>query len=192
MTPGAFGGNERMTLDSGAARPFYGALFGWETEDSLGEGTNDGPVKVGGEAVGGMMALPPECAGMPSAGGVYVTVADVDATARRVEELGGKLLRPPADIPDVGRFCVRQDPQGATLCAIVYRMPRAAGPNATGRSLRCGRRVRPGGGLIRPDAAPAEPGVPGHRWSQRREPGAGVRSGVSGYPDRRGLPGVLR
>jgi predicted enzyme related to lactoylglutathione lyase len=34
MTPGAFGGNERMTPHSGAARPFYGALFGWETEDS--------------------------------------------------------------------------------------------------------------------------------------------------------------
>ena len=120
MTPGAFGGNERMTLDGGAARPFYGALFGWETEDYPSEGMKYVMVKVGGEAVGGMMALPPECAGTPPAWGVYVTVADVGATARRVEELGGKLLRPPADIPDVGRFCVRQDPQGATLCAMQY------------------------------------------------------------------------
>jgi len=38
-----------------------------------------------------------------------------------VEALGGKLLRPPEDIPDIGRFCVLQDPQGATLCAITYR-----------------------------------------------------------------------
>ncbi len=83
MTPGAFGGNELMTPDSGAARPFYGALFGWETEDSPGEGTNDVPVKVGGAAVGEMMAVPPECAGRPPASGVYVTVADVDATARQ-------------------------------------------------------------------------------------------------------------
>ena len=37
-----------------------------------------------------------------------------------VETLGGKLLRPPEDIPDVGRFCVLQDPQGATLCAMQY------------------------------------------------------------------------
>ena len=77
-------------------------------------------VKVGGEAVGGMMAAPPECAGMPPAWGVYVTVDDADAVARRVETLGGKLLRPPQDIPDVGRFCVLQDPQGATLCAMQY------------------------------------------------------------------------
>lgn len=30
-------------------------------------------------------------------------------------------------------------------CAITDRTPRTAGPNATGRSLRCGRRVRPAG-----------------------------------------------
>ena len=79
-------------------------------------------VKVGGEAVGGMMTAPPECAaGMPPAWGVYVTVEDVDATARQVEELGGKLRRPPEDIPGIGRFVVLQDPQGATLCAITYR-----------------------------------------------------------------------
>ena len=47
MTPGAFGGNERMTLDSGAARPFYGALFGWETEDYPSEGINYVMVKLG-------------------------------------------------------------------------------------------------------------------------------------------------
>ncbi|MFZ1830074.1 MAG: hypothetical protein WAW42_15215 [Candidatus Competibacteraceae bacterium] len=45
------------------------------------------------------------------------------AAARQMEALGGKLLRPPEDIPDIGRFCVLQDPQGATLCAITYRQP---------------------------------------------------------------------
>ena len=121
MTHGTLSWNELMTTDVAAARHFYGALFGWETEDYPGEEMNYVLVKVGGEAVGGMMALPPECAGMPPAWGVYVTVADVDATARQVEALGGTLLRPPEDIPGVGRFCVLQDPQGATLCAITYR-----------------------------------------------------------------------
>ncbi|MEJ2703676.1 MAG: VOC family protein [Sedimentisphaerales bacterium] len=64
--------------------------------------------------------MPPECKGMPPTWGVYVTVDDVDAPAARVEQLGGKLLQPPADIPNVGRFCVIQDPQGAALCAITY------------------------------------------------------------------------
>jgi predicted enzyme related to lactoylglutathione lyase len=122
---GALGWNELMTTDVAAAQPFYGALFGWETEDYPVEGMNYVMIKVGGAAVGGRMALPPECAGAPPAWGVYVTVADVDATARQVETLGGKILRPPADIPDGGRFCVRQDPQGATPCAIADRNPRA-------------------------------------------------------------------
>ena len=124
MKQGAFGWNELMTTDITAARSFYGALFGWETEDYPGEGMNYVLVKVGGEPVGGMMALPPECAGLPPRWSVYVTVADVDATARHVEALGGKILRPPADIPEVGRFCVLQDPQGAALCAIRYQEKR--------------------------------------------------------------------
>ena len=123
MKHGAFSWNELMTTDVETARSFYSALFGWETEDYPGEGMNYVLVKVSGEAVGGMMAAPPECAGMPPAWGVYVTVDDVDATARQVETLGGKLLRPPEDIPDIGRFCVLQDPQGATLGAITDRKP---------------------------------------------------------------------
>jgi predicted enzyme related to lactoylglutathione lyase len=121
LQSGAFGWNELMTTDVAAARRFYGALFGWETEDYPGEGASYTLVKVGGEPVGGLMALPPECAGMPPGWSVYVTVEDVDATARQVEALGGKILRPPTDIPNVGRFCVLQDPQGATLSAITYR-----------------------------------------------------------------------
>ncbi len=85
MKHGAFGWNELMTTDVGAARQFYGVLFGWETEDYPVEGMNYVMVKVGGEAVGGIMALPPECEGMPPAWGGYVTVDDVDATARKAD-----------------------------------------------------------------------------------------------------------
>ncbi len=53
--------------------------------------------------------------------GIYVTVSDVDATAKKVGELGGKILFPPTDIPNVGRFCVIQDPQGAVISAITYK-----------------------------------------------------------------------
>ena len=49
-----------------------------------------------------------------------VTVDDVDAVARKAEENGGRILVPPTDIQDVGRFCTFQDPQGAVLCAITY------------------------------------------------------------------------
>jgi predicted enzyme related to lactoylglutathione lyase len=50
-----------------------------------------------------------------------VTVDDVDATARTALQLGGKVLMGPQDIPNVGRFCVIQDPQGAVISAITYK-----------------------------------------------------------------------
>ena len=50
----------------------------------------------------------------------YVTVDDVDATAKNAQQLGGKVLMGPQDIPTVGRFCVIQDPQGAVISAIKY------------------------------------------------------------------------
>jgi hypothetical protein len=60
--------------------------------------------------------------GMPPVWGTYVTVDDVDQTAKTAEKLGGKILMPPTDIPTVGRFCVIQDPQGAVISAITYKM----------------------------------------------------------------------
>lgn len=119
-THGAFSWAELMTTDADKAVAFYSQLFGW-TSDAMDVGT--GPyhvVKVGGAPVGGIMAHPPEAAGMPPMWGSYVTVDDIDATARRCAELGGKVLVGPMDIPTVGRFAVLQDPQGAVINAITY------------------------------------------------------------------------
>jgi len=52
-----------------------------------------------------------------------VTVTDVDATARRAVELGGKVVHGPQDIPGVGRMAVIIDPQGAALNVIAYSQP---------------------------------------------------------------------
>jgi len=59
--------------------------------------------------------------GRPPHWGSYVTVDDVDATARTARDLGGKVLLGPHDIPNVGRFCVIEDPQGAVISAIAYK-----------------------------------------------------------------------
>jgi hypothetical protein len=56
------------------------------------------------------MTMPPAASGLPPCWGVYVTVDDMDATAKLAVEMGGKVLMPPQDIPQVGRFCVLQDP----------------------------------------------------------------------------------
>ncbi|MEO7244684.1 MAG: VOC family protein [Rubrivivax sp.] len=119
-THGAFSWSELTTTDPAAASEFYGSLFGW-TAETMDMGT--GPyrvLKVGAEAIGGIMASPPGAPAMPTRWSAYVTVDDIDATAERCVALGGKLLMPPTDIPTVGRMAILQDPQGATISAITY------------------------------------------------------------------------
>jgi predicted enzyme related to lactoylglutathione lyase len=46
----------------------------------------------------------------------YFASNDVDAHAKKVTDLGGKVLAPPMDIPgSIGRFAIVQDPQGAVF-----------------------------------------------------------------------------
>ncbi len=118
---GAFSWCELMTTDVDAAKAFYTKLFGWNTEEMPMPGMTYTVVKAGGKEVGGIMAIPKEAGGMPPMWHAYVTVDDVDATARTAEQLGGKILMPPTDIPDVGRFSVLQDPQGAMINIIKYK-----------------------------------------------------------------------
>ncbi|MEW6765760.1 MAG: VOC family protein [Pseudomonadota bacterium] len=120
---GAFSWTELMTTDVEAATQFYSRLFGWETEEMSMPDMTYTVVKAGGNGVGGIMPMPADAEGTPPMWGSYVTVDDVDATARTAESLGGKILVPPRDIPEVGRFCVIQDPQGAVISAITYTMP---------------------------------------------------------------------
>jgi len=120
MKHGAFSWFELMTRDVEGATRFYGPLYGWETESSPMGDPDYTVLKVDGKAVGGMMGLPAGCEGMPPSWDLYVTVKDVDATAAAVPALGGDVLKPPTDIPGVGRFCVIRDPQGAVICAITY------------------------------------------------------------------------
>lgn len=121
MKHGAFSWFELMTTDVQGAKDFYAGLFGWEYEDMpMGDGEPYSVVMVDGRAAAGIMAQPEECRGMPSSWDIYITVDDVDATVNQVVELGGKVLRPAFDIPEVGRFCVLQDPQGAVIMAMTY------------------------------------------------------------------------
>jgi predicted enzyme related to lactoylglutathione lyase len=66
------------------------------------------------------MGLTGEAKGMPPSWGSYVTVDDVESRVAQVKSLGGKLVVEPRDIPNVGRFAVIADPQGAVLTMISY------------------------------------------------------------------------
>jgi predicted enzyme related to lactoylglutathione lyase len=116
---GRFSWNELLTTDPEGAKKFYTQLFGWTTQDMPMGDFNYTIVKADIE-VGGIMPIPEKAKGMPPAWGPYVTVDNVDETVAQAEKLGGKICVPPTDIPDVGRFAVIQDPQGAAISVIRY------------------------------------------------------------------------
>ena len=117
---GVFSWNELMTTDMPAAKKFYREALGWELQDLNNPGMAYTIAKKGDREVAGIMAMPKDVQGMLPGWGSYVTVDDVDARVARVESLGGKLCVAPQDIPNVGRFAVIADPQGAMLAMITY------------------------------------------------------------------------
>ncbi len=122
-THGDFSWCELMTNDVDAAKKYYSEVLGWDFEEMpMAEGGSYTMLKAGGETVGGIMTMPKDIpAGVPPHWTAYITVNDVDAAARKAEELGGTALVPPTDIPNVGRFYVLKDPQGAVIALIQYK-----------------------------------------------------------------------
>lgn len=120
---GAFCWNELATKDLAAAKRFYTELLGWQLKESDAAGMAYNEIVVGGEHVGGIHQMGSEFGEAPAHWMAYVHVEDVDERAARVESLGGKLCVPPTDIPNVGRFCVINDPSGATLSLITLNAP---------------------------------------------------------------------
>ncbi len=113
--------HELMTSDVEKAKKFYAELLGWGFQEfPMEEGGSYWVAKVDDEGVGGIMGAPPDAAGVPPHWGLYITVENVDATVKKAEQIGAKLLVPPMDIPNVGRFSVLQDPQGASFAVIKY------------------------------------------------------------------------
>jgi predicted enzyme related to lactoylglutathione lyase len=117
---------ELASRDTGRARRFYGAVFGWEAVDREYHGSVYTNWKLDGRSVAGMVAMdhgwPPH---YPAHWIPYFWVDDCDAAAARAVELGATIRVPPADVQP-GRYAAMTDPTGARLAVITPRT--ATGP----------------------------------------------------------------
>ena len=111
---------ELATPDPAGAAAFYSKLFGWGTKPETGvESAQYTEWQLDGQSMGGLLPMKGEkWTGVPPHWGIYVTVADCDERAAKATALGAKLYVPPTDIPNVGRFSVVGDPQGAVFSII--------------------------------------------------------------------------
>jgi uncharacterized protein len=116
-THGRFVWYELMTTDTAAADTFYRDVVGWSAQDS---GMPEIEIKytlfmMGDAHIAGLMDIPPEAQGVPPNWLGYVAADDVDATTAQAQRLGASVHVAPRNIPNVGRFSVLGDPQGATF-----------------------------------------------------------------------------
>ena len=115
---GTFSWPELATTDQKAGVAFYKALFGWDVnEQPIGPTEVYSMFQVRGKPVGAASTQQPQerQMGVPPHWNSYVTVANVDESAKKAESLGGKVFMPPFDVMDAGRMAVLQDPTGAVF-----------------------------------------------------------------------------
>jgi predicted enzyme related to lactoylglutathione lyase len=120
---GQFVWYELISPDPDGAKKFYSPITGWGTQAFDKDYTM---WTTGGAPFAGLYRLSPEMRqqGIPPHWMPYVEANNVDETVRLASSLGGKAFVGPQDIPNVGRFALIQDPQGARFG--VYK---ASGPS---------------------------------------------------------------
>jgi hypothetical protein len=113
--PGRFCWDELLVSDTTGMVEFYRDLAGWTaTAWDLGELGTYWVFRRGDRDVAGMTS-PPGASGLPSGWLPYIQVVSPEDTAAMAEELGGRLVTPPGDVPGRGRSAIVRDPAGGLV-----------------------------------------------------------------------------
>jgi predicted enzyme related to lactoylglutathione lyase len=112
---GAVGWRDLTVEDAEAIRDFYGEVVGWRHTPHPMPGYSDFNMiaPATGNTVAGICHARGMNANLPAQWLIYITVEDVDQSAARCLELGGKVIDGPKDLGPNARCCVIQDPAGA-------------------------------------------------------------------------------
>lgn len=100
-------------------RDFYAQVVGWTCTDHPMGACNDYNMNRprAGETVAGICHAQGPNAGRPPQWLIYIMVEDVEQSARKCVELGGRVVDGPRSMGE-GRFCVVQDPARAVAALI--------------------------------------------------------------------------
>jgi uncharacterized protein len=108
------------TPDSVAAQHFYGALFGWTFVTVPGD-PNYTLATFGGAPVAGFYQKAMTDERKQPAWLPFLSVKNVDATAKAAVSTGGRILSDPRSFPRRGRQAVLADPEGAVFAVMSAR-----------------------------------------------------------------------
>lgn len=119
---GNFAWHELMTTDTQAASAFYPKVTGWKTQPWEHDASYT--LFMGSNApMGGLMNVPIEAAGAPPSWLIYIETPDIGGTIAHAQRLGARVHKEAQDIPEIGRFAILLDPQGAAFAVIQSQNP---------------------------------------------------------------------
>jgi hypothetical protein len=106
--------HELVTPDQAASGAFFSQLFGWTRKEvdagSFGIYTL---FQKNGQDIAGMMNPTSDTPIKGAFWHSYIAVEDIEECVKQASLLGGSVVVPPQEVPDVGRICVVADPTGA-------------------------------------------------------------------------------
>lgn len=109
--------SELLSTDPIAARRFYEQAMDWTFESIDLDGRPYWIIRSGEAMIGGLGGM--DAADEPSPASYWLTsieVDDVDARFERALALGATSVRPPHDVPGIGRVATLRDPAGGLVC----------------------------------------------------------------------------
>lgn len=114
---GALVWNELTTNDTEKAKEFYTELFGWQAQDMDFNGITYTMFMNGDRPAAGMLPIQEDWC-VPPTWFVYFAVDDCDSIADEAVALGGTIVSPAKDLPEVGRTAFLADSQGGAFAVI--------------------------------------------------------------------------
>lgn len=111
---GTFYWNELMTRDTRKAREFYGKTLGWVFSEMPMEEDFYILANLGERPVAGIFSMSgPQFEGVPEHWMSYIAVDNIDERLELAAAHGGEVIRPPFDVPGIGRIAILKDSGGA-------------------------------------------------------------------------------
>jgi predicted enzyme related to lactoylglutathione lyase len=113
--PGTIGWIDLTVPNATAVRDFYAAVAGWVPADvPMGDYADFSMHRPGEQnPVAGICHARGTNANLPPQWLIYITIANLDQSIARCQELGGNVLVGPKSLGYYGRLAIIQDPAGA-------------------------------------------------------------------------------
>lgn len=111
---GSIGWIDLTVHNAEEVKDFYAEVIGWKPEGlSMGD-YDDYNMTIDGEPKTGICHKKGPNAHIPSQWMIYINVANIEASCNSVKKLGGKCLTEIKAMSGYGKFCLIEDPAGAT------------------------------------------------------------------------------